>query len=166
MLDVFKQSNASADEIVRVGELFLLKLYKAKQSVTALDKLRYVQYMQKMSKISSTFQLQILPPTSAAAKYHSYRAYFTVQKWLGNVAHFNPTEWGRELEDGMITINFTDTLIAPEQVLFIISCGCKTVCDKRCKYRKAGFDCIHMCSICVVEIYTNSCPLDSEDTDQ
>ena len=39
MLDVFKQSNASADEIVRVGELLLLKLYNAKQSVTALDKL-------------------------------------------------------------------------------------------------------------------------------
>ena len=38
MLDVFMQSNASADETARVGELFLLRLYNAKQSVTALDK--------------------------------------------------------------------------------------------------------------------------------
>ena len=162
MFDVFMQSNASA----RMGELFLLKLYNAKQSLTALDKLRYVQYMLKMSKTSSTFQLQILPPTSAAVKYHSYRAYFTAEEWLGNVAHLNPTEWGWELKDGMLTIILTDRPIAPEQVSFIIYCGCKTVCSKRCKCRKAGFDCTHMCSICAGQTCTNSCPLDGEDTDQ
>ena len=135
MLDVFKQSNASADEIARVGELLLLKLYNAKQSVTALDKLMYVQYIQNISKTSSTFQLQILPPTSAAA-------------------------------NGMLTIILTDRPIAPEQVLLIISCGCKTVCGKICKYRKAGIDCTPMCSICAGETCTNSCSLDGEDTEQ
>ena len=116
-----------------------------------------------ISKSSSTFQLQILPPTSAVTKYHSYRAYFTVEEWLGNVAHLNPNEWGWELKDGMLTIILTDRPIAPEQVLFIIYCGCKTVCSKRCKFRKAGFDCTPMCFICTGQTCTNSCPLDGED---
>lgn len=165
ILDVFKQSDASADEIARVGELFLLKLYNAKQSVTTLDKLRYVQYMQKMSKTSSTFQLRNLPPTSAAAKYQSYRAYFTVQEWVGNVAHLNPTDWGWELKDGTLTSILTDRPIAPQQVLYIISCGCKTVCGKRCKCRKAGLNCTPMCSTCAGQTCTNSCPIDGEDSD-
>ena len=47
MLDIFKQSNASADEVARVGELYLLKLYNAKQSITTLDSLRYMHYIKK-----------------------------------------------------------------------------------------------------------------------
>ena len=92
MLDIFKQSNAIAGEVARVGELYLLKLYNAKQSITTLDSLRYIHYMQKIRKTSSTFKLEVLPPASAAAKYHTWsRAYITVQEWLGNVAHLNPT---------------------------------------------------------------------------
>ena len=121
--------------------------------------------MQKMSKTSSTFQLRNLPPTSAAAKYQSYRAYFTVQEWVGNVAHLNPTDWGWELKDGTLTSILTDRPIAPQQLLYIISCGCKTVCGKRCKCRKAGLNCTPMCSTCAGQTCTNSCPIDGEDSD-
>ena len=33
---------------------------------------------------SSGFKLESLPPTTAAAMFHSYRAYIAVQQWMGN----------------------------------------------------------------------------------
>ena len=83
ILDVFQRSDATHDEIARAGEQFLLRLYGAPKTCNSLDKLRYIQYMQKISKISGTFQLKSLPPTSAAAKFHSYRAYYAVREWQG-----------------------------------------------------------------------------------
>ena len=68
-----------------------------------------------MRKTSSTFKLEMLPPTSAAAKYHTYRAYFTVQEWLGNVAHLNPTNWGWEVKDGMLISILTDRPVDSKQ---------------------------------------------------
>lgn len=164
ILDAFQRSDSSHDEVARVGELFLLKLYGASDACNSLDKLRYVLYMQKVSKTSSTFQLQSLPPTSAAAKYHSYRAYYAVQEWLGNVGDIEPTEWGWELQGGMLSPILTDRPVAPEAVLLIVSCGCKTTCGKRCKCRKAGLYCTPMCSSCIGQTCSNACEPD-EDVD-
>ena len=33
------------------------------------------------------------PPTEAALKFHSYRSYFQVMKWM-SVNDMNPEEWG------------------------------------------------------------------------
>jgi len=74
VLNIFKQKDANHDDVARAGEKLLLKLYGAKK-VTTLDKQRHLSYMQRVSRKLLTadgFQLQLLPPTSAAAKYHSY----------------------------------------------------------------------------------------------
>ena len=87
----------------------------------------HLSFMQRVSRKSVTsqgFQLQLLPPTLAAAKYHSYRTYLTIQGWLGN-AGLRATEWGWELTDGLLSPIATDRAAAPERVLNIISCGCK-----------------------------------------
>ena len=112
VLDVFRKNNASHEEEARVGEMFMLKLYNAKRLSTTLNKLRYVLYMQKMSKTSIHVHLQSLPPTCSAAKYHSYRAYFAVQEWLGNAGNLIPTDWGCEQRGGIIV-------------------SCKAACGKR-----------------------------------
>lgn len=90
-----------------------------------LDKLRYIKYMHKVGTKATSFQLQYIPPTSAAAKYHSYQAYFAVQEWLGNVGILQPTQWGWELLDGILVPITTDKPVAPDSVLRIVSCGCK-----------------------------------------
>lgn len=162
VFDAFHKSDSSPDEVARVGEIFLLKLYNAKQS-SSLDKLRYVLYMQKISKSSSSFKLESLPPTSAAGKYHSYRSYFTVQEWLGNVGDLEPTEWGWERTDNMLKPIMTDMPVAPDRVLRIVSCGCKKGCGKRCMCRKAGLHCTTMCSSCIGQTCTNCYPLDGDD---
>ncbi|MES9880176.1 MAG: hypothetical protein ABW185_04765 [Sedimenticola sp.] len=161
-LDVFQKHDASHAEVARVGESFLLKLYNAKQSVS-LDKLRYVRYMQKVSKTSSSFKLESLPPTTAAAKYHTYRTYFAIQEWLGNVGDLEPTHWGWVRTDSMLTPIMTDMPVAPERVLKIVSCGCKKGCTKRCMCRKSGLYCTTMCSICIGQSCANAYPPDGDD---
>lgn len=78
MLNVFKKSGATHDKISRAGEMLALKLYNVNQLSMTLDELRFVLYMQKMKTSSSSFQLESLPPTSAAVKYQAYRAYYAV----------------------------------------------------------------------------------------
>ena len=93
----------------------------------------YVLYMKKKnSKASSAFQLQSLPLTSAAAKFHSYRAYYAVQEWLGNATDVLPTEWGWKLQGGVLSPVLTNRPVASESVLLIVSCGCKINCGKKC----------------------------------
>jgi len=83
----------------------------------SLDECRYTAYKQAISRsfLSSSFQLASLPPTSAAAKQHSFRTYLTVQEWMGN--RLLLTEWGWRLQDGMLTPVETDRPIAPDTLL-------------------------------------------------
>ena len=54
---------------------------------------RHIAYTRAIgrSSLSSSFQLQSLHPTSAAAKQFSYGTYLTIQEWMGN--SLPPTEW-------------------------------------------------------------------------
>ncbi|KAG1696477.1 Proprotein convertase subtilisin/kexin type 7 [Nymphon striatum] len=65
-------------------------------------------------------QLASLPPTSAAAKKHSYRTYRTVQEWMGNT--LPPIEWGWRSHDGTLAPVETDRPVAPESLLTMVSC--------------------------------------------
>ena len=147
-LDVFKSDDASHEDIASVGEKFLLKLYGGSSS-ESLDTHRYLQYirsMQRNSLASPTFKLECIPPTSGACKFHSYRAYLTVQQWLGN--YHLPTQWGWQYQNGKLVPVFTDREVAPKQVLKMISCGCKKGCTNRCKCQKSGLKCSNMCKHC------------------
>ena len=141
-------------------------MYNANRLSTTLDWLRFVLYTQKMKKSSSSFQLESLPPTSAAAKYHAYRAYFAVQEWLGNARSLQPTDWGWELHDGMLTPILTDKPLASGHVLGMVSCGCESGCGMKCTCRKAGLNCTVMCSTCIGKICTNACPSESDGNDE
>ena len=84
-LNIFETPDATQDQIWKAGEMF-----EGKDTGMSLDTFRYISYMGmlKMSqkKVDSSFgafQLEALPPTSAAIKYHIHRTYFAVQEWLG-----------------------------------------------------------------------------------
>ena len=53
-----------------------------------LDSLPYQHFCQKVATNTSHVQPQSLPPTSAAAKYHSLRVFFQIQKWKGSADEF------------------------------------------------------------------------------
>ena len=71
----------------------LVSLYNGKQG-EQLDSLRYKRFCEKVATNVSHVHPQTLPPTSAAAKYHSLHVYFQVQEWKGS--DLNLLEWGWE----------------------------------------------------------------------
>ena len=86
-LDTFLSKTSSHDEVAFAGEKFLLAMYNSPQKVKTLDDLRFEFYKKRMKKTLTSrtgVELRSLPPTSDSAKYHSYRAYYQIQLWLGN----------------------------------------------------------------------------------
>ena len=137
-LSTFTDPGSSHEDVANIAESFLLKLYGAVSS-TSLNKHHYIMSTRTLSRssLSSGFKLESLPPTTAAAKFHSNRAYLAVQQWMGN--NLSPADWGRQYRDGnrdgiLVTV---DT-VAPTRVL-------------RLQDRlsgKAGLHCSAMCSHC------------------
>ena len=123
-LQKFRDSGSTHEDIQEAGEWALLKLYSAVRCTT-LDRLRYIKQAQIVGKaaISKSFELASLPLTSGAAKFHSYRAYHTVQQWMSN--ELSPLEWGWRYIDNQLTPVTTDLEAAPDKLLRQVSCGCK-----------------------------------------
>lgn len=98
---------------------------------------------------TSSVQVHALPPTSAAASYHSMRAYLQVQEWTENVSNLNPLEWGWKQAENLLLPIQTHLQPAPEDLLKIIRCSCKSNCDsKRCTCRKHRLECSPGCGEC------------------
>ena len=153
---MFYNPDSVHQDIARAGERFLLILYGARQ-VNPINKFRYVSYAHNIGKckLTSSFKLECLPPTSAAAKYHSYRSFHTIQQWLGK--YKDPADWGWHCQGGILVPVTTDIAVAPATLLRMISCGCSSGCGRSCGCRKLGFYCSVMCSKCCGESCTN-CP--------
>ena len=88
-VSVFKDPSADRTKIAEAGVQFIKKLYG--YSITeSLGDIRYQCFAKFLNK--GSFSLASLPPTETAAKFHSFRTFHQVQKWLGN--ELQPTEWG------------------------------------------------------------------------
>ena len=90
--------------IAETGEKLLVDIYNGNDG-DILDKLRLVKYQEKVSTGSKQVQPKVLPSTSAAVKYHSYRVFYQVQEWacLGTSLELMPEEWGVSASAGTAT---------------------------------------------------------------
>lgn len=159
-LDTFINAESTHQQVQQAGERFLLKLYGG-SSCESLDEFRFIAYKKGISRtpLSSSFQLATLPPTSAAAKQHSFRTYLTVQEWMGRP--LQPTDWGWKLEDILTPVE-TDRPIAPDTLLNMVSCGCRADgCGVSCGCRKMGVHCSALCTKCSGQTCTNAAPMPS-----
>ena len=87
---VFKEIDSS-QTIITKGIRFLLAVYGAPKKINCIDKYRYLTFA-KNTRNKKQVQLSCLPPTSAFAHQHLYRAFYQVQAWLRN--QLNPEDWG------------------------------------------------------------------------
>ncbi|CAH3022720.1 unnamed protein product, partial [Porites evermanni] len=139
---------SSLEEIVAAGEKALCCLYGGRPN-EGLDVLRYRRFCQKVATSNTTVQVQSLPPTSAAARYHSARVYLQVQQWMGRGKNLNPEDWGWLRIQDRLHARTTDQPPAPDNLLKVIRCTCKQGCDsRRCSCRKFGIPCSFACSEC------------------
>ena len=78
-------------DVVDTGEKILIIVYSGKLTDT-LDSLRHQRFCEKVASNRSHVKPQALPPTSAAAKYHSLHVYLQVQEWKGSAVGLHPTD--------------------------------------------------------------------------
>ena len=121
---VFNSATLSPAEVSVKGKQFVLALYGGQRLVT-LDQYRYYVYNRNIASksINKTFTLAALPPTSSAARQHSFRTYLQKQQWLGR--DLQPTEWGWKYHNNSLTPIATDLPDTPQKLMKVISCNCK-----------------------------------------
>ncbi|XP_045211013.2 uncharacterized protein LOC123562441 [Mercenaria mercenaria] len=135
------------DDVKKLGEYAMICLFEGGTS-ESLDHLRFQKFARKVSCSTSFVEVHSLPPTSSAAAFHSMRVYWQTHTWMGN-ENLDPLEWGWEVSDNILSPVKMTLPPAPEYLLKVIRCSCKTGCDsKRCTCRKHGLECSVGCGIC------------------
>jgi len=148
LTDSFKiRQGASKDDIITAGETALVSLYNGDPQ-HGINVLRYAKFCAKAVTSTMPVQPGALPPTSASVKYYSLRVYHQIQEWLG--VELSPVDWSWKISGtGKLLSIMTDLQPAPQKILEVVRCGCKSGCDTmRCSCRKHGIACASACSEC------------------
>lgn len=150
--EVFATESNTQEAVIAAGERALVLLYGGKED-DSLNTLRCFKYLQKLSTSKSALEPKRLPPTVSAAQFHSLRTYFQVQVWLTltdeKSVSICPTDWGWEVKEGLMFPLYTDAAAAPEDLLHVVKCNCKTDCaTSRCSCRRHGLFCTGGCGEC------------------
>ena len=120
---LFVRNDATKDDIIRAGENAIVCLYNGQQGDN-LDELVLRTFYKKTSSKTSAVQPETLPPTSAAAKYHSLRVFLQVRQWKDDVPNLPAVQWEWQIvDDNMIPV-LTDCAPAPLSILAVIKCKC------------------------------------------
>ena len=85
-------AETSKEAIVKAGKDVLVYLYNGSEQ-DDLNSLSYKQFCEKVKSGSKAVEAKCLPPTSAAARYHSLRVFLQINVWKGNT-RLEPEEWG------------------------------------------------------------------------
>lgn len=146
-VDVFNTSDSTADDVASAGEAFLMAMYQPGSGKT-LDEMRYNNYKRIVAKqpVYAKFDLGILPPTSSAARQHSLRVFHQVQLWRG--IQLPPADWGWKVDDDHLMPIASLRAAAPEKLLHLIACNCKSGCERSCECKRGGLECNTMCGYC------------------
>jgi hypothetical protein len=147
--NIFCSTGQNQQTVVEAGEKALVALLNGKPG-DSLDVLRYQRFTEKSATAATAVQIHTLPPTSAAAKYHSLRVYFQVQEWICLEQKLDPLDWGWSLSNRRLEPKTTDRPPAPESLLRVVRCDCSTSnCrTKQCTCKGLGLECTLACGEC------------------
>lgn len=154
--EVFRNSSADIINIFQSGILCILALYGAPPTINNLNQFRYQSFIKATSK-NSCVNLASLVPTHDAAMEHIKRVYLQVQLWLGQ--SISPKNWGWKIESELLQPITMTQPPAPENLLKMIFCSCKTGCGPACGCRKSGLHCSPACSQCKGNSCLNATPV-------
>ncbi|VDI55510.1 Hypothetical predicted protein [Mytilus galloprovincialis] len=143
------------EDVKNAGEKVITFLYGGVPH-EGLDILRYKKFANRVLTCKEVIQIHTLPPTTETATYHSLRTYFQVQTWIGG-EEIDPCDFGWLIVNGKLMPIKTKRQPAPQRLLSIIRCNCKTNCDtRRCTCRKHGLECNISCGECRGQSCMNS----------
>ena len=154
--NVFDSPISNHEEIASAGEKAFVALYNGKAE-DSLNTLRFSKYCEKVAKSLNKVEPRSLPPTSAAAKYHSYRVFLQICQWKNHLCDLQVDSWGWIHSDSGYFPILTDIAPAPADLLKIIRCNCATDCSSsRCSCQKHGMKCSMACGQCRGTACTNA----------
>lgn len=160
---IFCCRDSSQESIISAGKEVIVSMYNGKAN-EALNQLRYRKFIEKTQKGAANVSCKSLPPTEAAAKFHSLRVFYTIQEWMGN--KLNPLNYGWTERNCILRPVVTNLPPAPSDILSNIRCGCKGDCNSnRCSCFKAGLKCTLACKVCAGNSCSNHPPNDDDDSD-
>ena len=82
----------------------MIVLHKGKETEN-LNNMRLQRFQERVTVSKKVVHPNMLPPTSAAVKYHSLRIYHQIQQWKGIT--LDAEEWGWKLCEGtLVSIHF------------------------------------------------------------
>ena len=161
----FLETETDPNEITKAGEELFVSLYGGIPH-EGLDLLRYRKFTSKVIVGNIFVQVHTLPPTSDAGQFHSLRAYLQCQTWTGRGDELDPVQWGWTVSNNRYIPVKATLPPAPQQLLKIIRCSCKSNCDtKRCSCRKHGLECSLGCGECRGTSCSNSPSMTENDLD-
>ena len=138
----FNNPLSTHDEAAAAGQKFTLALYNAPTTERDLNHYRFIQFNKNVRHSSPAVLLSCLPPTSAAARQHSYDQSQTWQEVK------QPGIWPwKKNGDGLSPV-YTTAPPAPAKILKVIACSCKSGCGRRCGCVRAGLSYSAMCCMC------------------
>ena len=141
----FLSPTATPEEIEEAGKKIFCLLYNETDEHFDLDNIRKKKFERTAITSMKSVDIQKLPPTNSAAKYHSYRVYYQVQVWLGN-ENIQPTDWGWYLIDGYLFPKKMDNEPAPKSLMKVIKCNCTLYCENnQCTCKNNGLFCSEYC---------------------
>ena len=148
-------------KLKKLVKIFFLAIYNSK-SIETLDTLSYHRFQEKIASSLRHVDPALLPPTSDAAKYHSYCVYHQVCEWKR--IQLIPELWGWKIENREFWPIMMDKPPAPENLLEIIKCNCQSDCVTRaCSCRKHQLKCSIVCGNCKETACLNAMEVESED---
>jgi len=140
-------ASQSDKDVRQLGERAIIMLLDGYPCIS-LDTLRYQKFTVKVMTGKSFVQVHTLPPTSDAPFLHSKRVYLQSQIWIGTTI-LKPEDWGWDLTGNKYTYVKCTLPPAPDKLLNVIRCNCKSNCDnKKCTCRKHGLKCSQSCGSC------------------
>ena len=102
-----------------------------------------------LRKDSAKIDPSLLPPSPRAAYYHGLHMYYKIKVWKAfSDTDLEPVHQGWKLRSDSFVPIMTDVEPGPSDLLKIVRCTCKEMCDKRCSCRKAGLTRTSSCKEC------------------
>lgn len=123
------------------------------KSNDSLTRLRYVQWNQATAT-NDQLNPEKLPPTERATYFHSLRVHLEVSRAMNlDIKCLNPKNWGWNRVNNVLVPIRCDLPAAPESLLNVIRCKCKTASRNTCgtmlcTCRKNGLKCVPACGDC------------------
>ncbi len=126
--DVFYDPDSTNIYVTVAIEKVIVTIYKGLLGDT-LDFLKLQCFHNKVGSSTYHVKPEVLPPTSAAVKFHSMCVYLQVQQWMGHGDHMKPVDWGLYEKGGKNLPVLTDNEAAPKELLEVVCCNCKMGCS-------------------------------------